>query len=107
VVALGQLVGVHALGFSRWRGGGMGMYSEHHPNRTEVWTVRGDRAVPAEDLEVCRSEAWQCTRMPTTRCLEGLLVCLDDDVTRVEAWRPQFSPADRVWSMREVAHAGR
>src|SRR5688572_14045580 len=41
-IASTQLGRVFFSGQSRWRGGGFGMYSEFHPNLTQVWLVERD-----------------------------------------------------------------
>ncbi|MEQ1571639.1 MAG: hypothetical protein ABMA64_38780 [Myxococcota bacterium] len=93
-----QLVAVHAFGVSRWRGGGMGMYTEFHPNETVVIAV-----VDGERREV---EEWRCQRVPTRACLADALVDHPDAV-RLEAWRPRFDPVTRSWRRVEVARASR
>jgi hypothetical protein len=110
-----QLALVHSVGLSRWRGGGLGMYTEFHPNRTELWALTDAgpvlaTALPADQWrDGCLPTPATCTRVPHDACLRRLAGCLADDspVTRIEAWRPRFSPADRRWTLDRVAAVDR
>jgi hypothetical protein len=97
-MGLAQLGAAQALGISRWRGGGMGMYSEFHPNETVVVAV-----VDGARREVV---AWRCQRIPTPACLAEALVD-HPEAERLEAWRPRFDPVSRTATTVEVARASR
>jgi len=59
----------------------MGMYSEPHPNRRVVVTVRGDQ----RDEVV----AWRCQRLPSVSCLRAVLA-EHPGADAVEVWAPSF-----------------
>ncbi len=87
----------------------MGMYSEHHPNRTVVRAVVGDELHPIQSVAAdCGAEEWRATRM--TAGLSEVLNCIGpgvDGVDGVVAYRPRFDSDTRTWSMHEVARVDR
>jgi len=98
LLALGQLATVHLLGLTRWRGGGMGMYSEPHPNLTVVSIVVDGRR------EVV--EAWRCERLPSPACLRETLSAYPH-AEAVEVRRPSFELSSRTLRHVRVGHVER
>ncbi len=111
-VAIAHFALVQTVGASRWRVGGMGMYSEPHPNARDVSFTRGDeeirgrkidsKCVGGEDL------LRQAVTHPTDANLRNFAVaCLADDPT---GWRaavvvPRLDPESReltIETIREV-----
>ena len=99
LVAAAQLCAVSEWRLSRWRGGGFGMYSEIHPNHTqiEVETGAGASVAIPHQTATCpglQADVHRCQRLPTTACLCGLMDCLPDDAraSAIVAFRPTFDP---------------
>lgn len=105
VVASIQLARVHLVGQTRWRGGGFGMYTELHPNHTEVWVYRGDKPrqldrprvpfSPQPPPPTCKNpseRARELRALPTDAALDAFWAdCLPDPtITRVELWKRRF-----------------
>lgn len=98
-----QLGRVFFSGQSRWRGGGFGMYSEFHPNLTQVWLVeRGPQGTPPRRLseqdaapQVARLVG-RCMRLRSQTCLRDLAAALQAPALespgrrRLELWLPAF-----------------
>lgn len=105
VIASIQIARVHLYGQTRWRGGGFGMYTELHPNHTEIWVYRGDKPrqldrahipfAPQPPLASCKDpdeRLRELRALPTKASLDAFWVdCLPDPtITRVELWRRRF-----------------
>lgn len=119
-VASTQLGRVFFSGQSRWRGGGFGMYSEFHPNLTQVWLVeRGSTSgggppplrLSEQDAapEVARLVD-RCMRLRSQACLRDLAAALPAAPAlkpprsrRLELWLPAFDAATGALSRRRVA----
>ena len=119
LLALAQLFAVHSHGLSRWRGGGFGMYSEPHPNETEVWFVSQKSARrldhradprPHTHLLCARAEArLQALRaLPTKARLDTFFIeCIPDtalpqsgEEAHLELWSRRFDPDEMAYKRR-------
>jgi hypothetical protein len=108
-VALTHLWRVESSGLSRWRGGGFGMYAEHHPNLYQVWLAEGERRrrLGAQDDGACpvRPAAELCQRWRAAACLAQVARCLrrPPGQARLEIWAPHFSLAAAALSRQRIA----
>ena len=114
IVAGIQIVRVNILDVpqTRWRGGGFGMYTEMHPNHTEIWLYeRGeqphqlDRAhlpyTPTKPLPRCKDPAERLRELRALATPDSLdkfwRDCLSKThghrLTRVEIWRRRLDIA--------------
>lgn len=118
-VASTQLGRVFFFGQSRWRGGGFGMYSEFHPNLTQVWLVEcgpagrcpPPRRLSEEDAapQVARLVG-RCMRLRSQACLRDLAAALPATPAleppgrrRLELWLPAFDATTGTLSRHRVA----
>jgi hypothetical protein len=113
-IASAQLGRVFFSGQSRWRGGGFGMYSEFHPNLTQLWLVDlgpSDTRATTQRLsekdaapEVARLVG-RCMRLRSRTCLQALAAVLPPSSTpargrRLELWLPTFDAATGTLTRR-------
>jgi hypothetical protein len=69
-LAIVHLALVFGVGVSRWRVGGMGMYSEPHPNSREVVFVRDHREIYGRTLTDACTDGEDLRRAAATHPLE-------------------------------------
>ena len=107
VVGVVQVALAEGGAVSRWRGGGFGMYADHHPNAHRVWLVdeHGARAIERADSAACDAvqASRRCQRRTTEACLVELARCLRAGRGRLEIWSPRFDPATGLLSRERVA----
>jgi hypothetical protein len=85
-LAIMQFVLVFTSGVSRWRVGGMGMYSEAHPNAREVVFSKGDKVIFGHTIESACTDGKDLRREAATHPFDRNLRtfasnCLGEDLT--------------------------
>ena len=117
-VAFHQLYMVYLQQFTRWKGGGFGMYSEMHPLTREVWIGNKDSMWLASNSTV--------TLKPVADRARGLLFKPNEkmlyqfaayaakqyhcDSLLVQVWEPFLNPENNSLNrklIREVRYAGK
>jgi hypothetical protein len=112
LLAVTQIVQVHAYQLSPWKGGGFGMFStnDHGGFRTlRAYTLAGGSAERLQVPEALRRTSLRAREFPTEARLASLARTLaegapDAAATRVEVWRLEFD-ADLEPSLRRLAAA--
>jgi hypothetical protein len=98
-----QLVLVHTHGLSRWKGGGLGMYSEPHPNKRQL-IARGADGAALGPLSGCPEQATlRFSRWPTPEAAAAISPCLPPGAAAVALLAPELEPSTGRLSWREVA----
>lgn len=93
-VAILQMAAVSFGGLSPWRGGGFGMYTTLHPNKTRVLFRCETRLCESTDYIVKGPEMHRirrvCQRLANPSCLERLARSIEPKRgnMRLELWKP-------------------
>ena len=88
-------------GFTRWKGGGFGMYSEMHYNLNQIWL--NDQLIEKEQLPEELSKSFK--RKPSDTHAKLILKELASDIPDAETlqlWRPTFDFESMTYSRKLV-----
>ena len=107
VIASCQMVAVHFAGFTRWEGGGFGMYSELPPLTKHV-VIRlsaASESPPQEALAELERQKLFYQTMPSDRRLERIADILRHHSTtsfRIEAWAERFNLTNETINLKRI-----
>ncbi|ARN77021.1 hypothetical protein BST97_02845 [Nonlabens spongiae] len=88
-------------GFTRWKGGGFGMYSEMHYNLNQIWL--NDQLIEQEQLPEELSKSFK--RKPSDAHANLILKELASDfpdAEKLQLWRPTFNLESMTYSRKLV-----